>query len=591
MAEDVVRFGKDAWAGSGAPGVNHNDAKRIKFKDTSVYGYLHMKNPVPHGLVVVSATLTVYVASASTWAGTHTVDVKRLSERARFGKLDWDNKPGTVGATRSTTVTDPDPAQAIDIDVTSHVTTWTDGDPNYGWRISTDSSSALKLWGFESDYPPILTVEYAISPSQPVDLSPSGGAVSVQKPTFQFDAVDLTNPQDMSDLQIQIDPAANATTPAFDSGWVAASAPEWDSSASAWAGLADGASTQWRARYRNGSVVGDWSDWVSFSRAAKGTVTITNPAASPNNFVAEATPPLMHTFSGTQVTWRKFVTEQADSTERVADSGKADGGDLSWTPPKKKLQDDGAYTLHVRVWDDVVRVATPGDPLFAEATRNFTFQHDATVNAPVMVSATQQGATPFVDVTFTRSTAPDSWTILRDGKVIDALIDPADTLTSGTTHVYTDPGASPQVQHSYEVRAVVNGKASPKSSPGLVSVRPIGGWLLNIAEGTGQQLLDLEVDYSEPDMAGVYRTEAGVVRVRQALGVAEGRVEGNLVESAGHDLAAAEAFIRALEQRGTCQLAWNDMSIEVQIGNVAVWTPPLAGRDRVKAVRFDFWAA
>jgi hypothetical protein len=289
------------------------------------------------------------------------------------------------------------------------------------------------------------------------------------------------------------------------------------------------------------------------------------------------------------VAWRKFVTLASDHTEIVADSKKQDGTDLSWTPPKKKLQDDGAYTLFVRVWDGVDRVATPGDPLYAQATRDFTFQYDATVDAPTMVGAAQQGVSPFVEVTFTRATAPDSWTILRDGKVIDAGIDPVDTFTTGTTHVYVDAGANPQVQHSYEVRAVVNGKASPKSAAGTVTTRPGGAWILDLTAGTGQQLLDWNVDYSEPDLAGVYRTKGGIVRVRQALGTGEGKADGTLVENAGHDLAAAETFIRGLEQRGKCQVVWNDMSLEVQIGNVIVWTPPNVSRDRVKAVAFDFW--
>jgi hypothetical protein len=307
--------------------------------------------------------------------------------------------------------------------------------------------------------------------------------------------------------------------------------------------------------------------------------------------VAEATPPILHTFSGTQVAWRKFITLASDPTEIIADSKKQAGTDLSWTPPKKKLHDDGSYVLHVRVWDGTARVATPGDPLYVEATRAFTFQQDATVTAPTMVSAAQQGVTPFVAVTFTRATAPDSWTILRDGEVIDAAVDPADTLTTGTTHVYTDPGASPQVAHTYEVRAVVNGKASPKSAVGTVTTRPAGGWLLDLSTGAGQQLLDLNVDYSQPDVAGVYRpVGGGVVRVRSALGVPEGKADGTLVENAGHDIAAAETFIRGVEQRGTCQLVWNDMSLEVQIGNVAVWTPPNPSRDRVKAVSFEFWA-
>ena len=84
---------------------------------------------------------------------------------------------------------------------------------------------------------------------------------------------------------------------------------------------------------------------MSFSRAAKGTLTITNPAASPNNFVVEATPPFIHTFAGTQVAWRKWITEQADKTEIVAEQHKTDGTDTSWTPPKKRMHDDGAYTI------------------------------------------------------------------------------------------------------------------------------------------------------------------------------------------------------------------------------------------------------
>lgn len=600
MTEAVVRYGKDTWAGSGAPGVNHNDANLMKLNSGSAYGFLHAKSPVPLGLTVPSATLTVYVAKTSDWTGSKTISLKRLAERVPFGTLTWNNKPGVTGAAKTVTVSGAVDGQALVFDVASHVQTVANGDPHYGWRLETNSGTAHRIYGYESDYPPILTVEYAISPSQPVDLSPAGGAVSLQFPVFQFDAVDLSNPQDMTDLQIQIGASStrnadgSLTTPEFDTGWVASTVPEWTSAGSAWVGISAAATRYWVARYRDGSVVGDWSEPVSFTRTAKGTVTITNPAVSPNNFVAEATPPLTHTFSGTQAAWRKFVALTSDPTEIVADSGKTAGTALSWTPPAKKLQDDGAYTLYVRVWDSVSRVRTPGDPIYAEASRAFTFQQDATVTAPTMVSALQQGVTPLVDVTFTRATMPDSWTILRDGKVIDAGVDPVDTLTAGTTHVYTDSGASPQVAHTYEVRAVVNGKASPKSAAGTVTTYPEDVWLLDGGRGLYVRIKGAAVDnWRRTDHVAVYPlVGGGAIQVFMGSNGIAGDFSGTLRSIDGRTTAQWRADFDAIADKlgRTYQLVAANLSIPVKVRNASATPHPDTQRTNpMDRVYFEFF--
>ena len=140
--EAVVRFSKDTWVGSGKPNANHNDANRIKVQDGQCYGFVHLKNPVPAGLTVVEATLTMYVAAPSQWAGTKTVKLRKVAERVPFGRMTWNNKPGVSGTSQPTaTVSSPAAQQAVQFDVTAHIQN-TAGEPWYGWRVETDSATA-----------------------------------------------------------------------------------------------------------------------------------------------------------------------------------------------------------------------------------------------------------------------------------------------------------------------------------------------------------------------------------------------------------------------------------------------------------------
>lgn len=672
METGPLKFGKDTWVGSGKPNATHNAAKRLRLKSGEAYAFVHCKNPVPAGLTVVTATYTVYAAKTADWTGTKTVKLRKVAERVPFGRMTWNNKPGVSGTSQpSVTVTGATDGQALVFDVTQHIQN-TAGEPWYGWRIETDSTTAHKVYGYESDYPPVLEVTYALSPSQPVDLTPAGGAVSMQFPTFTFDAADLDNPEDMSALEIEI--AASATlatdgsfaTPEFNTGEVASSSPYWDSSVGVartasvtttnastaitapagtfdtvsdvgaaisgtgipagatiasvqsataatlsaaatasgtvtatitrtWAGIAAAATRYWIARYKSGDGVwGDWSDPVSFTRTDKGAVTITNPAASPNNFVAEATSPIIWTFSGTQKSWRVRILDAADPTEVVADSGKQDGTDTSWTVPKKKLKESGSYTVQVRAWDAVARVASPGDPVYAAASRAFTFAQDATVTAPTMVSAVQDGGTPFVKVTVTRATAPDSWTLLMDGEVVDADIDPADTLTAGTTHEIVFLETPPQETHTFEVRAVVNGKASPKSAAASVKTSPKGVWLLDFDRVQYVHLYGDEINgWRRTDQMAVYRPVGGSpVQIYAGSDGISGAFTGEIGAVEGR---TRKAWVNDFEWMAarptrTYQLVTRDLSIPVKIRNASVTPSPEYRGDRLfNVAHFEFF--
>jgi hypothetical protein len=141
--------------------------------------------------------------------------------------------------------------------------------------------------------------------------------VSISKPVLQFDSGDIAA------VQVQVDPAANATTPAFDSGVVATTQPQLDLATTSYAGLATGASTQWRARVTDDAGrVSPWSQWVTFSRVAKPVVTITQPVGT----VWESTPPIMWTSAG-QVAYRVTVARASTPTVHLYDTGKVAGAD------------------------------------------------------------------------------------------------------------------------------------------------------------------------------------------------------------------------------------------------------------------------
>lgn len=598
MPTRVVRAGKDTWAASAKPEANHNAAERLKLLDAEANAYLWLRSPAPFEATVTSATLRVYVAAPSGWSGTKTVTARRIEEKWGAKTLTWNNRPGVIGTGVDVAVTDPVVGQAVEFDVTAHVQAVAAGSPHYGWRIATDSATAHKIFGFRSDYPPQLEVTWSAIPSTPTDLSPVG-VVSLSKPYLDFSATDLSNPGDLDAVQVQVDPAADEVSPAFDSGWVSTVESELDLSATAYAGVADAASDQWRVRVRNGDgVESEWSSWVTFSRVDKGTLTVTNPAADPNDVVLEATPPILWTVDYTQTAWRVLILDATDTSLVLADSRWTDGTDTSWTVPGGVLQDDGYYVVEVRSRDDVDRVGSKGDPAYIAASRAFTLADEAGVTAPSSLTATQTGMDPVVTLTWTRATAPDYWTVLRDGENILTEQDPADTLVSGTTHSVKDYGADPLVEHSYEVRAVVNGESSPVSNTATVTPTPAGIWLLDSERDIRVLLFDgssRDPEVAVADQVGRYSVVGSpeVVAIQTGLGALTGTVTGTLHTFAGQDTKTAEAnlaLLRARQATSTYRLVFGDENLPVRIFNVTV-SPQRTGTATgriIKAVSFGF---
>lgn len=593
----TVRNATDASVIERNPSENVGSAPRLRLRGGSTvrnFAHIHFARPFPLGATISSATLTVY--NAESWgATTKTMTLKRVTESWKAGRITWNNRPtvtttGQVQVTKSTSQPD---GTAWAFNVTTLMQNVANGATWYGFRLEIDEDTVLrKLYSANAGKnKPVLTVTYSTAPKAPTTLSPSGNrVVAVAKPTLRFDFTDRAGNTALNAIQVQINPTNVWTAPAFDSGTVTASEPQLDLNDTAYPGLAEAASTYWRVRVQDAS--GQWSAWsagAQFQRVAKPTLSITNPAASPNNFVDEATPPIAWSMTG-QTAWQVIIK---DSLERwLYNSGKTLGTDTSWTLPAKIIQDTVTYTVVVRAWDSAERETTPGDTAYIEATREFTSRLNAGVTGVSNLTSTSLYPLPGAQLDWTRATMPDKWTITRDGAVIDAGIDGVDLFVSGTSYRYTDRGARPNFQHAYAVRAVVNGLTSDTNPTTNITTTPRGIWLVDDDLDISVQLLDKdEGSWAMGEQAETHRPLGAMkpVRITQALGGYEGSISGRIMTQGGVSVSTWESRMWQLKERPgrTYWLTLSDQSIPVVIGNVVI--QPQAEAEITKLVSFDFW--
>lgn len=359
-----------------------------------------------------------------------------------------------------------------------------------------------------------------------------------------------------------------------------------------WAGMTDGQTVYWRVRAKDGSGLWSvWSDPVTMTRKLKPDVAITNFGAGA---AYDSSPPIIWSVTGgTQHRFRVLVEEIATPERWVYDSGVVQSTALTHTVPPGLLFDNRDYRVRVRVWDAENRETTPGDPNYREASATFHLDTDAAVAPVTGLTVTQDGANPYTLVEFQRSTTPDQFIILRDGVV--ATVDAADIFVSGTTYRYRSHYARPNWPHTYEVRAIVNGRTSRTNPTVTFATKVEGLWLVDRDRQISVTLWgDDEGSWSNDDDASVYTPINGtrVVRVVSGMHGLSGSLSGLLMEGFGKSFSAMEADLYLLKSRPyqTVQLYAGDVSFEAIVGNITVAPSPKTRTGQlVKRVSFDFW--
>jgi len=298
---------------------------------------------LPKGSVITDARVWIAQHNAA-WPGTNTIALRR-NLVSWISTATWNNRPNVAATpTGSQTKTNAPAFTWWDVAVTTDVQKFYSRLlKNWGWTLRTNDNTGTFFRGTKAPtLQPYLEIQYEPPVKTPTQLNPHEGAVSVAKPVLTFNVSDNTTA-----IQVQIDPMMNGTTPAFDSGEVASVAGYLDLNDTAYAGLANGATTYWRARAKGALGFSAWSAWAEFSRQDFGALTITSPIGT----ASDTTPPVTWTYAGTQTSYRaRLLSGQTV----LRDSGRVAGTDTSYTPTPLVGDYFGKpLTYEVFVWDDV----------------------------------------------------------------------------------------------------------------------------------------------------------------------------------------------------------------------------------------------
>lgn len=605
----VVRAGVDTWANPNKPNANYASAVNSWVGGPSgapAYTYLYFKNPAPRQATIQSATLRVYGKGA--WgAGARTMHAARIGKAVKFSKLTWANRPGTTGGSADLTQVNNADGTLWEFNVTAQLQTIANGAANYGFRLACDDSTMQRLYTLDSSYhQPSLEVVWSDKPQAPTSLVPSGNQyVSVSKPTLSWDYIDIGGNTELAAIQVQMDQGANWSAPAWDSGVVATQDSQLDLSTTSWGGLNDGGYTYWRVRVQDGS--GLWSQWSSrsngvgarFRRKVKGTLTLLSPGPPPNNYVEDVSPPIIWQLTGaTQQSWRVVIADPDDPSEWLYNSGRTNGTDTAFTLPRPRdggpLDDwGGSYLAIVDVWDTYDRVGTPGDTAYYRVRQQFTLHNDATVD-PVgnLTGSNDPDGRPYLHLRWDRATAPDSFTVFRDNKVVDSDLLPQDLITDPNSYEYKDKDATQNTQHDWSVQCVVNGKNSIKKT-WTGEIDSVHAWLVDWDTDRIVAIQDPDIQFEMPDSSATYEPimRDRVIRVTAKQRGMEGTVAGRMVQWDFTSLDTWEDNLVWMKSRPNqwVRLMVGNKTWRVLLGDVVI-APMRIPDDQALAVSFSFWS-
>lgn len=576
-------------------------------------GYLYFTRPFPLGATLVEAKLHLY-GYAKTAAGSIQLYLRRLFQTINFGKVTWDTRAtsfitGEVYSSRSDLY--PDRTEFV-FDITNFMQEVSDGTKWYGLQLGSDwTSTAWSPRFMSSNHPnpdlrPWVEFVWSDRPDTPTQLSPSSGhVVSTPTPVLRCNYTDVSGDTELDQVQFQVNTADSWTSPAFDSGLVPAVSPQFDLTGSAFTAVV-GTTYFWRCRVRDGAgLLSGWSAAASFVYRPLPTVTIDAPALPPNNYVEEPTPPMTWTVtSGDQESYSIDLYRKVDNRwSAVYHRGRtiSDTTDGFGVPAGVITEPDDTYLFDLRVWDGYDREAVPNGQVYRLVSRQFTYQPSAETTPVTDLTATAADPYPGITLHWQRATMPDSYAIIRDGRIIASGLDPDDdTHEGGTSYAWKDRFPIKGRVHTYEVQAIVNNKAAADSPTVLAVNRIAGTWLVDadtdLTEGGAAicivddkvRTFEFEEDSATYGPLGARQ----VSLVTQSLRAYKGNVSGQLVDQpAGTSSSAVIWRNRLMAVKGQpgmkLYLFITDMTVPVVVNNIqcSPGTRPL----RHYLVSFDWY--
>lgn len=585
---------------------------------------LLMPTLAPKGSTVLSAVLSLTQVAALT--GSVQVNVQTYTGSWQEATASWHSTGGaaSVGGPLSTmTKTAPGAGTVWQMDVTAAVQAAVNGGAFHGFRItSTVTPQVIQFNSMNASQTalrPTLTVTYASQPDTPVNLRPAVAATGVPQPVLSYSFSEPGGNTTIGQQQVQVANDSGFTSIAYDSGVVDAGGDaSFDLSTTGFS-LTAGTTYYWRVKCSDADGV--WSTWstaVPLLYQPLATPVITSPAPVPNNYVTEYTPPILWTFAN-QTYYRVYVVNAALPWKVLYDTGKVPGnaqghsvplydptmapinvGGGVWEGPVGFDASHDQWIATVQCWDNVTRESTQGLPSSASASIEFSVKYDPTVLPPSNFTARAVDDSPgWVDLSWIRATAPDSWTLERDGKVLIDNFVPGDSsgLTfDGTTYRLRDHHLGGG-NHTYTLRAVVNNvkSANPPSATVLSMVEGI--WLYDPADPENSLVVvgDQTMQFAQTDMASNYQVQGAYAPVRVVMGLAglSGTVGPAMLRDRSDTLTNAVMKRRLKQMKArpidTFRLILGDENIPVLLQDIMAPPHPQTRSDQVLSnVSFGF---
>lgn len=583
----TLRATQDAFVFADHPARNYGERPWLALKNDApvkrAFVGFSLK-AIPPDATIHSATLRLRLRD--TWAGSHDITAQRVNSKWSERRVTWDNQPTVTGATASATVSSGSAGDLVSIDVAALVAAAVErGAAWHGIRLSVDGSGTFLLHSSEVASRinrPVLRVEYSVVPDAPTRLRPRGGnAVNASQPKLAWDT------EDQSELRVQVNATDAFGAPDYDSGWVVSEEPGWDlalASSPSFDAIDDEDERYWRVKVKDSD--GNESPWslsAHFERHTYGTFAIDSPATD-GDAVEDSTPTIITSLTGrtqTRIGWG--VAAQADESPIVR--GTEDPGsfftgivtdDPSFELPKGIVTDpDLTYRITVRAWDEFDRGTAVGERSFVQDDRLFIYDPTAGVTPVSDLDAVQTDISPKVTLTWTRSSAPDSYDIWMDGKIIEQQIDPADVFVSGTSYAYDTWLARPGEEHAFVVVANDDEQDSTSNPEATLTPTCKGLWLvapdddLVVLLHTGDPV---RLELGEVGSTFELLNRPSVVRITDSLRGWEGELTGRLKSSSRATVREERTALLALKeldpQPKRIRVIFPNMSIPVLLGPI-----------------------
>lgn len=600
MPEITLRAHTDTWVGEESPNQNHGGGAKMRVRGSGSgnqrRSLIFFPLPFKRGATIVSATLRVY-ARQDWGAGSRVLTAKRIQDSWKENRVTWANQPSSTDTnSASQTVGSLADEEEVAFDVTEMLQDVSDGGSYHGFRLIMDTDEPRSF--YSSDHPkegsrPKLDLEWGQAPYPPSNLHPSSGdAVSRPDPRLSWRFTDHRGDTEQGWSQVQISLTSSfGGALEYDSGKVANTFHSWPLAGEYAA--AEGVDLWYRVKVWDGdNRESGWSDGVRFMYLPLADLEITNPPPSPDNIVAETTPPIAWTFSGTQkrVRLRLLEVKPSGKTREIFEFPRKATSITSITIPRGNIKSGKSYRVQLWVWDDVHRESVPNARSSAYAQRDFTYDRDGTPDPPDTLDATLFG--PGVVLDWTRTLEPDYFCLVVDGEEVLDRIDPDDVRTGLGTYSLTYWRLEPRAAHEIELEAVVTvgGKKAHSSGNPTVSVTtdPDSIWIVDEDENQAVRLLGTEDATLTIGESGTTNYLVGgrrPVRIVDAIRGYEGGYSGEVFTAAARD---AMLSIKGRPFAAVRAIAAN-LNLPVELEELDVNPMPTAGEPDHYRIAFSMF--